>query len=60
MVINIKNISTDTFLKLQSDILRVLIKNGYKNIKTTSIDAIRAEDFKQEFYGFEFEVESRG
>lgn len=52
MKVNITNISKDKFQKVQSEILRVLIKNGFENVETITLE----DGLSCKFEGFEFEI----
>lgn len=53
MKIEVTNIPKGKFQKIQSEILKVLIKNGFKDIDTIVIE----DGVSCEFEGFEFEIQ---
>ncbi|KEI92645.1 hypothetical protein [Clostridium botulinum] len=52
MKVEITNIPKDKFQKVQSEIFRILIKNGFEDIETIIIE----DGLSCEFEGFELEI----
>lgn len=52
MKVEVTNIPKDKFQKVQSEIFKILIKNGFEDIETITIE----DGLSCEFEGFEFEI----
>ena len=55
MKLEITNIPKDKFQKLQSEILKILVTNGFEDVDTITLE----DGLSCEFQGFEFDIKHK-